>query len=335
MRPGAKQLRKSLLDGARYGFLTIKNKIAPLLPLFARERLSTAARNNMLPLYTKNILSEAESIAKTASTSQTYNALRKLPFADFCTLSMAVPPEYPHIKKQLPVMPTDEVQKKWVGDFGQSLMNRTCNIARLIQILSYKTTGSGLEEKKILDYGCGWGRLLRIMNYFTDIENVYGLDVMQSSLDECKRANIPNQFSLCEKRPADLPFGDIQFDLIFAFSVFTHIPEPVIFSILTATRKRISENGVFIITIRSYEFWNLMEGKWPDKLVEKLRSAHESEGYAHRSFENGEEIYIDYGETTMSFDFVKKIARRTAWEVAHIQRDLSEPYQIAIALKPI
>jgi len=132
----------------------------------------------------------------------------------------------------------------------------------------------------------------------------------------------------------DLPFGDIKFDLIFSFSVFTHIPQPVISAVLNAVRKRVSENGVFIATIRSYEFWDLRQGKWPDEMVDNMRAAHKSAGYAFQTFDQGE-INADYGDTTMSFDFMANLAKEASWEIASIERDLSEPYQIAVALKPV
>ena len=289
----------------------------------------------MLPTYTNDIMSDAENAAREGNILRTYDMLSKLTLADFCTLSMEVPSEYSYLKKQFPTMPSDDVQKRWVGDFGQSLMNRTCNFARLIQVLSYKATGNGLEGKKILDYGCGWGRLLRIMNYFANVTNVYGIDVMQSSLDECHKSNIPNQVALCERRPVVLPFDDLLFDLVFAFSVFSHIPEGVAYAVLNAIRERISKSGVLILTIRSYEFWDLRVGVWPVELIKKMRTEHNKNGYAFHAFDNGDDINKDYGDVTMSLEFLSSMADKTGWEVSDIERDLSEPYQIAVSLKPV
>ena len=289
----------------------------------------------MIPIYTKTILQKAESVAKISDISKTYTELRKLPFADFCNLNSLVPNEYQYLKRQMPIMPPDDVQKKWVGDSGQTLMNRTCNIARLFQILYYQATGDSLDGKTILDYGCGWGRLLRIMNYFTDSKKVYGLDVMQSSLDECIKSNIPNQVALCDKSPEELPFNGVQFDLVFSFSIFTHIPKDVALAILKSVHRRISKNGVFILTIRHYEFWDLRAGEWPDEMIEGLQKSHIDNGYAFQTFDNNADINADYGDTTMSFEFLSVMAKNSGWKVVNIQRDLSEPYQIAVALKPI
>ena len=289
----------------------------------------------MLPLYTRDILLAADSVAQHDNITNVYRTLQQLPFADFCTLNMGVPDEYPNLKSIMPVMPTDKVQKQWTGDFGISLMNRTCNTARLIQILSYKHTGSGLSGKKILDYGCGWGRVLRIMNYFTNMTDIYGLDVMQTSFAALKKCRICNPVAKCDKRPLELPFDDTKFDLIFSFSVFTHIPDSVAITVLKAVRKRVTDNGVFILTIRSYEFWDLREDVWPPEMVEKMRIGHNTKGYAFQTFDNGADINADYGDTTMSFDYLAGLAGETGWRLADIERDLLEPYQIAMVLKPV
>lgn len=61
-------------------------------------------------------------------------------------------------------------------------MSRSCSLLRLFDLISWRVTGAGLENKKILDYGCGWGRLLRLMNYYSDPDRVCGVDAMQESL---------------------------------------------------------------------------------------------------------------------------------------------------------
>lgn len=287
----------------------------------------------MLPRYTVALLQEADALASSRPLNEVYRVLRKLPLADFCTLHLHTPPTYRNLAAVLPVMPPDDVQKKWTGDSGLKLMARTCNVMRLFEIMSFRATANGPRDRNILDYGCGWGRLLRIANYFSDLDNVYGLDVMQSSLDECAKSRIPNQTALVPRRPEQLPFGKVAFDVIFSFSVFTHIPDSVARAVLQAARRRIADNGVFIITIRSYEFWSLRDAVWPEEMVKNLQREHDANGYAFQTF-NTNEINADYGDTTMSFGFLEKMSAECGWRVSDIDRDLSEPYQIAVALRP-
>lgn len=125
----------------------------------------------------------------------------------------------------------------------------------------------------------------------------------------------------------------VTFDLAFSFSVFTHIPERVARAVLLALRQRIAKNGVFIITIRSYEFWGLRQSSWPDETVRKLQRDHETDGYAFQTF-NSSGMNANYGDTTMSFDFIEKMASECGLRVSGIDRDMSEPFQIVVALQP-
>lgn len=288
----------------------------------------------MLPAYTRDRLAEAEHLAGTgADPEHVYAVLRRLPLADFAMLHHVVPAAYPQLRQVVPTMPSAEAQVKWVGDSGLTLLSRSANTIRLLENLTYRVTGSGPEGKRILDYGSGWGRLLRLANYFSPIDRVRGVDVMQSSVDQCAGSGILNEVELIAPRPASLPYGDEQFDLVFSFSVFTHIPVEVARPVLEAVRQRIASEGLFVITIRSLEFWNMRKGVWADEVVADLCEKHEKDGYAFLTFEAGE-INADYGDTTMSFDFVNRLAAETGWKVARIDRDLSEPFQIAVALVP-
>lgn len=73
-------------------------------------------------------------------------------------------------------------------------MSRSCNLARLFDLISYQVTDSGLAGKTILDYGCGWGRLLRLMNYYSDSDKVDGVDPMAISIEHCEKKAFPINF---------------------------------------------------------------------------------------------------------------------------------------------
>lgn len=255
--------------------------------------------------------------------------LRTLPLADFCSLHLSVPTAYPNLARCLPKMPSDDIQKRWVGDFGHSLMIRTCSFARLLQVLYAEITGKSLRGKRILDYGSGWGRLLRIMNYYSPPELVYGLDVMEESLAACVESGILNRVEMCSRKPQKSPFGDTTFDLIYSFSIFTHLPTQVMRPVLSVMRDSLSADGLLVITFRSLEFWELRRKQWGDETVDALIAAHRKDGYAFHAFDFDHDISQDYGDTTMSLEFFIAIAKEYGLEFRKIDRDLSEPYQIA------
>ncbi len=82
-----------------------------------------------------------------------------------------------------------------------------------------------LKNKKILDWGCGPGRIIRHMHEFVEDCEVYGVDYNPTNLDWCKE-NIPNvHFSKNEINPP-LNFDAQSMDFIYGISIFTHLSAP-------------------------------------------------------------------------------------------------------------
>lgn len=205
------------------------------------------------------VLKAADDFASADDISLMYSSLRSLSLADFCMLHLTVPKEFRHLKRLLPKQPAEEIQKRWVGDSGLPLMIRSCSLVRLFDWLSWKTTGTGLCNKRILDYGCGYGRLLRLMNYFSDYRDIVGYDAMQTSLDICMSTGLHNKTTLVNARPHANMAGADEFDFIYLFSVFSHTPCEVTLSILEYLKNHTSDNGIVVCTIRTIEWLSVRE----------------------------------------------------------------------------
>ena len=81
-----------------------------------------------------------------------------------------------------------------------------------------------LEAARVLDFGCGWGRLTRMLARDVAPGNLYGCDPAQGILDVCRADRVPAELARSDFLPQRVPF-DGPFDLAFAFSVFTHLSE--------------------------------------------------------------------------------------------------------------
>ena len=289
-----------------------------------------------IPYHTTKVLKDADAMAAKGDLSRVYDLIRTLTLADFCNLHIDPLEKFPNLAKILPQMPAEEVQTKWVGDSGKTLMARSCNLARLFDLISYRVTGSGLKDKFILDYGCGYGRLLRIMNFYSPVERVHGVDPMQLSLDHCAEGNIPNELKMIATRPESLPLQEKRYDFAFAFSVFSHTPASVTSAVLQGLRPYMSDNSVFVATIRSVEWVSVRDGNWPDETCKSMRDSFYTDGYAFQTFKTSDSLHEqDYGDTIMSVEYVDALAKKVGWKVAVVDRDLSEPFQIAVGFVPI
>lgn len=81
---------------------------------------------------------------------------------------------------------------------------------------------SALENKKILDIGCGGGRELgTFIRYGARPDNLFGIDLLESRIDDAREINPQIDFRCGDA--ASLPYGDDSFDIVMQFTVFTSI----------------------------------------------------------------------------------------------------------------
>jgi SAM-dependent methyltransferase len=291
----------------------------------------------MLHAYASPTVEQAERLARSGDRVEVLHKLRQLPLGDFCQLLLEVGNgSYGELTRVLPRMPSEQDQKQWTGNSGHPLMIKSCNIARLFEIISYRATGTGLSGKRMLDYGCGWGRLLRLMYYYSDFNQVYGADPWDRSLEVCRASGIVENLTLCEEVPQVAPFEGVKFDFAFAFSVFTHLSEFAARSVLRACRMAMAETGIFVITIRPIEFWELRKAALKATTIEKVLREHNERGFAFTPMPFPRNVEsTTYGETSMTVEFLGEMVGQEGWELAFYDRDLMEPFQLIVALRPI
>ena len=105
------------------------------------------------------------------------------------------------------------------------------------------------EGEKILDLGCGNGRLLEILK-FKKIDYL-GID-FSGKLIEIAQKNYPeHKFQIADA--LNLPFPENYFDKIYSIAVFHHIPsEEFQLKFLKEAKRVLKPEGILILTV-----WNL------------------------------------------------------------------------------
>jgi len=107
------------------------------------------------------------------------------------------------------------------------------------------------KGEKILDLGCGNGRLFEIKN---DAE-YFGADVSSKMIEIAKKNYPQGKFFLTS--PLSLPFQDHFFDKVFCLSVFHHIPSfKYRMQFLKEIKRVLKKDGTLILTV-----WNLLPKK--------------------------------------------------------------------------
>ena len=99
----------------------------------------------------------------------------------------------------------------------------------------------------LLDFGCGCGRLLRVFARFADTCRLFGADPDRAAIDWCRENLDYASFEVSDPKPPS-PFADGQFDGVYAYSVFTHLPEDLHRDWLEELRRITAPGGVVVLT---------------------------------------------------------------------------------------
>jgi SAM-dependent methyltransferase len=285
--------------------------------------------------YVREALYEIEASISTPSLKAVLPRLRsRLGLDDFGELMWSMPlQEFPKLSQALPRMASTDVQTQWTGAHGLSLLRQSANFVRSATYNYTKLSGRLLDRASILDYGCGYGRLARLMYYFTDPENLFGVDPWDRSIEICHEDGLDANFRLSEYLPESLPLPRGNFDFIYAFSVFTHLSLRATWKALEVCRRYIASDGVMLITIRPIEYWDLDTSIHGLRDISPLHAAHREQGFAfsphNRPAVDGD---ITYGDTSMTFEWIE--ANFPQWRITTVDHSLEDAFQIYVFVQP-
>lgn len=255
----------------------------------------------------------------------------RVPLDDFGSLLLNIPLQYPNIKAFFPSMVSEQAQKNWTGSHGEDLLALSLAFIRTM-ISGYSAiTGNKIGNAKILDFGCGWGRLIRLLYKFVPTDNIYGVDPWNESILLCQQHKVRGNIALSDWVPTSLPF-EVKFDLMFAFSVFTHLSEKTTQIVLSTLRDYISDDAVLLITIRPKEFWNfLSQGEHSRSMIK----THDEKGFAFIPQKNRVPVNGDvtFGNTSMSLAYIEN--NFPHWSIEAVECNAANKYQVLVFLKPV
>ena len=96
--------------------------------------------------------------------------------------------------------------------------------AEIVRTLVHED-GSAVEDlDALLDWGCGCGRVLRNWSHLPPRTQVAGCDINRKMVEWCAE-NLPFAEVAVNDLAPPLPYPDASFDLVYAFSVMTHLDE--------------------------------------------------------------------------------------------------------------
>lgn len=158
------------------------------------------------------------------------------------------------------IIPPQEI-RKLIGPFGN---DKDYENSAKEGIESLRKYTSNLRIKNILDLGCGCGRIAGLIpDTFPDLQSFVGVDVNHTLIEFCKKTysdprfrfqelNLGNSIWAPNKHGLfpDLGFlGAQKFDMVYAFSVFTHTKYEMFCAWLGEIAKYLSDSGMFYFTL--------------------------------------------------------------------------------------
>jgi hypothetical protein len=274
-------------------------------------------------------LDHVEALLTRAPQTPLHEALHTVPLEIFSELLLVVPDHLPALAARLPAMASEEVQRNWTGNHGRVLMSQSLAFVRTMLALWGRRSHRAIEHAQVLDFGCGWGRLLRLLLHAVPEAALFGVDSWDKSIRLCQESGLRCHLAVSDEVPDRLPFAG-PFDVIFAFSVFTHLSEATARTVLRTLRQSIRGDGLLCLTIRPVEYW--MQSGLEDSATYTDR--HRQTGFAFRPQKkrraaNGE---ISYGDTSLALDHLAGLA--DGWRLTDVEWTPSDPMQVIVALEP-
>jgi SAM-dependent methyltransferase len=242
--------------------------------------------------------------------------------------------KYESLSSLLPRMAPDEIQDNWTGAHGYSLLRQTLDFVRSVNFNFADITKRSLRQAQILDFGCGYGRIARLMYYFTAPNRLFCVDPWDESIRLCKECNMLGNFFISDYVLRSLPFENRDFDLIYCFSVFTHLSEKTATAALQTLRRYVAPGGLLVLTVRPEEYWTAaqLDSSCVRSRQEILRE-HREKGFAfvphRRAPIEGE---VTYGDTSFTISWL--VRSFPMWRFVTYDRSLDDPLQVVLFLSP-
>jgi SAM-dependent methyltransferase len=248
---------------------------------------------------------------------------------------------YPNIRSVLPDVPDPSLQRLWNGASGARLAGQSRSFYGKLCDRFACHSDVPLVDARVIDFGCGWGRLTRFLARDVEPGRLYGCDPVEQILDVCRETGVPATLARSDFLPERLPFEE-RFDLAFSFSVFTHISDAAHQSCLRALHQGLRPGGILVVTVRPPEYLRfcermhpVLEALGPDYLARLeepryLFVPHPAEP-SHLQYAGGE---MTYGETVITLPYI-----RDRWspmfELLEVDLLLDDLYQVMLTLRRV
>lgn len=214
--------------------------------------------------------------------------------------------------------PEETTQRAYTGASGKMLLGRTIDFVEKVRELFPRIETQNWTG---LDYGVGWGRVASVMSAFVPPERLDCCDPWEKSLSLAKNCGLSNKMILTPPVLSGNEFSKKKYDLIYAYSIFTHLPETDFIRNVRILVNCLTSGGLMIFTVREPHFLKYMErtGLVSDAALDEA-------GFWFGNAQNA-----NYGDTVVNEAWIDRNLAPLG-EIKRVGALSSEPFQCIITI---
>ena len=164
----------------------------------------------------------------------------------------------PDLSGVLPGFPEEALQIESTGAAGPLALRQAFPIYRLFRSLFEQHGGRLSACERVLDFGCGWGRILRFFLKDVEAGRLWGIDARDRMIDVCRRTFPGSHFERAGPWPPT-SLEDSSVDFVYAFSVFSHLSEEMHARWLEEFHRILKPGGLLVVSTRNRQFIEVCE----------------------------------------------------------------------------
>lgn len=230
----------------------------------------------------------------------TYKSMSDREWCDLIHQSIVKPERFVNL---LPGLPPLEIQMRLNGQPAKATEWRTRKFYLLLKEVTERYGKGVAQGTRILDFGVGWGRLLRYFLKDTELKNLVGIDVAKTLLP-IWRKNFPGaRLHLINTAPPLLLDPPSSFDLVYAHSVFSHLPGELADLWVTELASHMLPGGIFVMT--TFSGYNISS--------RHIRGSDLKASHIREKYENGELLFIMPQSKDFGVAYMPKAYIETHW----------------------
>ena len=246
-----------------------------------------------------------------------------------------------------PPLPEAAIQSQFVGSCGAEAFVEASAFCSKLRTVARTHANALHADSRILDFGVGWGRLYRVMLNHVRPMTLVGADIDQMCVDLCSGAMPYGTFVRNGIAPP-LDFTSQSFEVIYAYSVFSHLAPEVAEGWMKEFRRVLRPGGLVAFTTLKpahLAVWrDQSSGADPNYVRCLERVAFDHDRWTARAA-GGEALYLPigggdlredsfYGETVLSMPAVHELAATAGLEVLVFEDGPDLPQSFVVLRRP-